>query len=75
MKPGNLAATQRCQIRRQTKDEDSILRTSSPSVCAFLLFRNRMLLHGTGAEGGAFAAAEDDERNESWKKDCLLPNV
>ena len=37
-KPGNLqeAIFARCQIRRQTKDEDSIQRTSSPSVCAFL---------------------------------------
>jgi len=38
MKPGNLTETLRCQIRRQTRDEDSILRTSSPSVCVLLLF-------------------------------------
>ncbi len=25
MKPGNLSERKRCQIRRQTKDEDSIL--------------------------------------------------
>ena len=37
MKPGNLVILLRCQIRRQTRDEDSILRTSSPSVCDFFV--------------------------------------
>ena len=40
MKPGNLFYT-RCQIRRQTKDEDSIVRTSGPSVCAYFLRKER----------------------------------
>ena len=35
MKPGNLSLGKRCQIRRQTRDEDSILRTSNPGVRFF----------------------------------------
>ena len=38
MKPGNLSIMKRCQIRRQTKDEDSIQHTSDPSMCAFFMF-------------------------------------
>ena len=38
MKPGNLVYMLRCQIRRQTKDEDSIQHTSNASMCAFFLF-------------------------------------
>jgi len=38
MKPGNLSITKRCQIRRQTKDEDSIQHTSNASMCAIFIF-------------------------------------
>ena len=41
MKPGNLSERKRCQIRRQTKDEDSILRTSDLR-CAVFLCVNRV---------------------------------
>ena len=37
MKPGNLAIRLRCQIRRQTRDEDSIQHTSNASMCAFFI--------------------------------------
>ena len=37
MKPGNLAFKLRCQIRRQTRDEDSIQHTSNASMCAFFI--------------------------------------
>ena len=39
MKPGNLSEMKRCQIRRQTKDEDSIQHTSNASMCAFFILR------------------------------------
>ena len=36
MKPGNLAETLRCQIRRQTRDEDSIYaHVECLDVCIF----------------------------------------
>ena len=38
MKPGNLVRILRCQIRRQTRDEDSIQHTSNASMCAFFMF-------------------------------------
>ena len=37
MKPGNLVRILRCQIRRQTRDEDSIQHTSNASMCAFFM--------------------------------------
>lgn len=36
MKPGNLSERKRCQIRRQTKDEDSVFTHIGSSVCDFL---------------------------------------
>ncbi len=37
MKPGNLSERKRCQIRRQTKDEDSIhAHVESFGVCFFI---------------------------------------
>ena len=38
MKPGNLSERKRCQIRRQTKDEGSIQRTSNLRCAFFILF-------------------------------------
>ena len=40
MKPGNLSERKRCQIRRQTKDEDLIERIThiGSSVCGFSFF-------------------------------------
>lgn len=49
MKPGNLSERKRCQIRRQTKDEDSIQRTSDLRCAIFILSgseRRFRLLHG-----------------------------
>ena len=40
MKPGNLSERKRCQIRRQTKDEDSIYAHVGSSMCAFLILWN-----------------------------------
>ena len=37
MKPGNLSERKRCQIRRQTKDEDSIAAHIESSVCVFFM--------------------------------------
>ena len=51
MKPGNLSERKRCQIRRQTKDEDSILRTSDLR-CAVFLCVNRV--PGTHCQGKEF---------------------
>jgi len=38
MKPGNLSERMMVPNPAATKDEDSILRTSSPSVCGFCFF-------------------------------------
>ena len=41
MKPGNLSERMMVPIPAATRDEDSIERTSSPSVCAFFMFMMR----------------------------------
>ena len=72
MKPGNLRIfeSERCQIRRQTKDEDSI-DTHIESRCAVFLFYGR-LLNGS-AEGRLCVVRKRKEL--LWKKDSLLLNV
>ena len=37
MKPGNLVYMLRCQIRRQTKDEDDTAHVECLDVCIFLV--------------------------------------
>ena len=44
MKPGNLSERRRCQIRRQTKDEGSIQRTSNLRCAVFLFGSQASLL-------------------------------
>ena len=44
MKPGNLSERKRCQIRRQTKDEGSIQRTSNLRCAIFLWFGRKAAL-------------------------------
>ncbi len=43
MKPGNLSERKRCQIRRQTKDEDSIHAHRVFGVRFFIFLRERIL--------------------------------
>ena len=50
MKPGNLSERKRCQIRRQTKDEDSILRTSDLRCAVFLCVNRVPSTHCQGKE-------------------------
>lgn len=50
MKPGNLSERKRCQIRRQTKDEDSILRTSDLRCAVFLCVSRVPSTHCQGKE-------------------------
>ena len=50
MKPGNLSKRKRCQIRRQTKDEDSILRTSDLRCAVFLCVNRVPSTHCQGKE-------------------------
>ena len=63
MKPGNLSEMKRCQIRRQTKDEDSIQHTSNASMCAFFVFVEM------------FYVVRRKKGNVKWKKDSLPLNV
>ena len=50
MQPGNLSERKRCQIRRQTKDEDSILRTSDLRCAVFLCVNRVPSTHCQGKE-------------------------
>ena len=86
MKPGNLRifGSERCQIRRQTRDEDSI-DTHIESRCAVFYFRqtvdNGINLRCKPAGQTLCSAAEGRlcvvrKRKELlWKKDSLLLNV
>ena len=49
MKPGNLLI-QGAKSGGKTRDEDSIFRTSSPSVCGFLLQNALASPYGRGAQ-------------------------
>ncbi len=66
MKPGNLLI-QGAKSVGKTRDEDSIERTSGPSVCGFYFaLRNPIRF---------LKPSLLTERIELWKKDYLLPNV
>jgi len=78
MKPGNLLI-QGAKSGGKTRDEDSILRTSGPSVCGFFMSLQIAAKPPCLPQRGPRAMTEEYEKNEKgktkWKKDYLLLNA